>query len=180
MLNPNKRGLLYYYIDCFYAIFLKHSRDTKKFPLINNDDIKKIKQIEKEAYSEKLYTYTKVNCVKELVERYGAFNEYQIYHLLFENWYIILLLRHDSLEILDLADRTKHCPNFIKAYYYMFKNFKRKTVITDAKEDTSYQILLKLKEKNRIKIFSDFKYVRNGSVFHRVILKSCKVKYKKI
>ena len=60
-LNRFYLRFLYYIIEVIYASFLRLFRNIQKYPIINYEDIEKIKQIERVTYPKEFLTYSAIS-----------------------------------------------------------------------------------------------------------------------
>ena len=162
---------LYYWVDYVYGLFLHLFRNSRKHPYINENTICKIKEIESEAYPIELQGYSNINSVEEFVDYCGCCHASQIYYLLTDDLYLIIVSYHNCIEIFDVADRKRKSTDIWKVLHYINNNFKNRVIIADARDSTSFPLIEILVKRNKIYIINDFIIERDGEKFHRIKFK---------
>lgn len=164
------KALFEVYADYVLSIYLKLFK--KNMRLISEDDFMKIKEIEQKAYPDAFREYAEYNNLNEFISGCGCSNIHQMYYLLEENWYFIAIRHFNYIEFRDFASSTGKCYEISYVIRWLFDNFKNKKIVMECRDATSYQLILAMQKRNRIKVLKDEPYINNMEIFHKIEIKS--------
>ena len=174
-LNSHKKKPLYIYntpwfshFEIKYANRLKESRRQDKFPLLNENDFKKIRSIVEKAYPNSLHLIDRLNSEQEVVLYCSALNLSQIFFLITEKWFLIITSHYNCYEIIEFDAIDGRCEDIFFVADYILNNFKHKHFIADCKDTTSYPLLISLEKLGYIKIENDYAREKKGDLMHYV------------
>lgn len=128
---------------------------------ITEDTLQFIRNVENEAYPEEMKMMQDIEDVEELEDLYNYYlSELTIVRN--NDWYIIYGEDEDSIEIVDIASlptRDREASQEIHNYITRVINQKahngNKSVTLDAKEDTSYRMILRMVSNGEYEILED-------------------------
>lgn len=126
----------------------------------------RIKDIEKRLYPEHMLGITSESA-KGLAE-YCECSLDELCVLRGENWYSLLAIKEDYVEIADLAALPGNEFAASRAIMLELLKHKGKVVFIDARESTSYPMVKRAEEKGRIEILKDELYYWEGVPMHEM------------
>lgn len=168
---------LYFFIDRIYGLLLSltHYKEIKRKELVLSD-IQHLKNIFKSAYKDSMefsnYMDT-VNTVSDLCDYLCCDYLSQLEFLVEDDFYIFLINRFDSLQIVDFAAKDGKCQNIFKVLSFIrstIKKTKKKRLRLKAREKTSYPIILSLVKSGKIIILHDSIITLKNEKSHKLIV----------
>lgn len=160
------RAVVETYMDYIYAGCLRLFR--KKEDMLSLQDLKRIIEIEKKAYTEEFCTYSNCDSLEAFQSECGCFNIAQIYYKLEDDWYFIAVRHYNFVELVDFASVSKKCFKMLQVVSWLFDNFSKSKVRADCRESTSYQLMKVMEKRGKIDIVEDEPHIRNLEIFHRI------------
>lgn len=158
----------YYVCEKIFVFLLKIFRNQRKFPLLSYKQFEEIREIVRKAFPDYLQQLSQIESEEELLEYCRAFDLAQIYVLLEDDVFLILVNHHNCYELIECASSKGKTRNIYKLISFIAKNFWRKPVISDCRESTSYPLFLALDKGNRIKITDDRVRKRDEETMHYI------------
>lgn len=175
----NKKLYLYNhfgYSSCekIYSVLLKLCRNTKRFPIITENELNKIKEIAKDAFPKEMQHICELESVSDLLDYCHCYRKEQIYYILTDEWYFVLVAHHNCYELVECADKNRKCNDVFKIVNYVIKNFTNKPIISTCRESTSLPLFLMFEKHKRISILNDIVGQRDGETIHNIKFKVIK------
>lgn len=131
--------------------------------VITESKLQKIKEIAHKAYDNiDYYIYDECKDIKTLVKQLRAFGAGQIYALVGENWYLILIRYFSYYVLYDFASEKRRMTNILPALREVCRIVKNKKIAMSCREATSYRLVKALAARNRLLIIEEKKKEQLG------------------
>ena len=156
------------YVECelLYSLYLWIRNRLQGRQLPTEEMLDQIREISREAYPERLQEEGSFHDLRELAENAhcSALSQLEIH--VTDNWFLILADYHNCVDIVELADRRRKCPDILKILFYIMDRCGSRTIIAKCRETTSCRLLRLLTDRGRIEILEDKVTYSLGEEFH--------------
>ena len=156
------------YVECelVYSLFLRARNRLQGRQPLTEEMVEKILEIEQEAFPERFLMEESFQNLQELAEYAHCSSLSQLEIHLTDNWYLIIADHHNCVDIVELADRRRKCPEILKILFYIMDRCGSRTIIAKCRETTSCRLLRLLADQGRIEILEDKVTYSLGEEFH--------------
>ena len=141
----------------------------KEYCLLNQKNFDQVKSIEKEVYPSRMQTYQDFDNIEDLLD-YADCNG-QIDCIVKNDWYAIFCNGAKEVEIIDLASRKPLSLIELIEVKNKLLSFGDKIITMNARESTSYKLIMAAAKRGMFEILSDEPNNEFGEPMHELVLK---------
>ena len=141
----------------------------KEYCLLNQKNFDKVKSIEKHVYPSRMHTYQDFDNIEDLLD-YADCNG-QIDCIVKDDWYAIFCNGSSEVEIIDFASKKPLGFTELIEVKNKLQSFGDKIITMNARESTSYRLIMLAAKRGMFEILSDEPNNEFGEPMHQLELK---------